>query len=132
VPLGITHTLQRRPAWNGHDAATKSLAFQRVHAIVTQQVRAGGGHPTTPKSDSTMAIDPRTSNISIETVTLRDYLSREEVENLSYPLRQNAARHRFFERQGYTVERRPDGSLIVFRKFISWKNESGPQPRWSR
>ena len=108
------------------------LAFQRAHAIVTHQGRAEGGHPTTSEFDSTMTADKRKSNVSIKTVTLRDHLSREEVENLTYPLRQNAARHRFFERQGYTVERRPDGSLIVFRKFITLKNESGPEPRWSR
>lgn len=43
------------------------------------------------------------------------YLTDAEIEQITHPLTQGAARIRFLRRLGYKVERRPDGQPLVLR-----------------
>lgn len=60
-------------------------------------------------------------------------LSEDEVAAICKGLKQNAAKVRFLRRLGYQVDRRPDGSPLVWRASREAKqNARSDDPRWRK
>ncbi len=58
------------------------------------------------------------------------FLTDEEVQFLCRPLRQPAAQYRYLCKLGYRVQRRPDGTPVVWRELPEPQKSDGI--RWSR
>ncbi|MBA3588222.1 DUF4224 domain-containing protein [Methylibium sp.] len=62
------------------------------------------------------------------------YLSDSEVDGICRPLTQHFAQIRFLRRIGLRVERRPDGSPLVWRNDWERQHNGKPAggPKWSK
>lgn len=70
------------------------------------------------------------------TTATRPYLTDDEIDDICRPLKQHAAQIRYLEGLRLRVERRPDGSPLVWRSDWERAHNASPAaasgPKWSR